>query len=346
MKPIIVLKVGTATILGEDLLPDESVLQMLCQQLAELHKKYRVILVSSGSVGYGRRFLKKYTGTKSERRAAASIGNSILIEKYVKYFNPYHVHISQALLERWHFSERRSFLALRETFEQLWENDIIPIVNENDVVSDVELRFSDNDELATLLAVGFSAQKLLLGTSVEGVWDQNKKVMKKIDNFNSEIFSFAKGGSTLGLGGMISKLNCAKKATNLGTEVVIFDARVPGNVLLAELGKTGTVCPAQVCDISAHKKWMATGSLVSGKIFVDDGAIKALKAQKSLLAVGVQLIEGEFGAGEFLEILSEETKEPLGIGRARISSDDLIGALAKEFVKGLIVAHVDEIVLF
>ena len=346
MKPIVVIKVGTATILGEDHRPDESVLAMLCQQLAQLQKNYCLILVSSGSVGYGRSFLKRYTGTKSERRAAASIGNTILIEKYVKYFKPYKVYISQALIERWHFSERRSFLALRETFEQLWENEIIPIVNENDVVSDVELRFSDNDELATLLAVGFSAQKLLLGTSVEGVWDDNKKVMKEINEFDSRIFSFAKGGSTLGLGGMISKLNCAKKATSLGTEVVIFDARVPGNVVLAESGKTGTVCPAQVCDISSHKKWMATGSLVSGKIFVDEGAENALKAQKSLLAVGVKLVEGDFVMGEFLEIVSAKTKDHLGIGRARISSEMLEDAISLDNTKGLIVSHVDEIVLF
>ncbi len=340
------MKVGTATILGPDHHPDESVIKMLCEQLAELQKKYRVILVSSGSVGYGRRFLKRYTGTKSERRAAASIGNTILIEKYVKYFQPYNVSISQALLERWHFSERRSFLSLRETFEQLWDNDIIPIVNENDVVSDVELRFSDNDELATLLAVGFSAKVLLLGTSVEGVWDKNKKVMPVIKNFDSEVFACAKGGTTLGLGGMISKLNCAKKATSMGTKVVIFDARVPGNVLLAEEEKTGTVCPAQLCDISSHKKWMATGSLVSGKIFVDEGAEQALKARKSLLAVGIKSVEGDFILGEFLEIVSAETQEPLGIGRARISSPDLYDLLKTNETQGVTVVHADEIVLF
>ncbi|NJP04104.1 hypothetical protein HC823_02530 [Candidatus Gracilibacteria bacterium] len=145
---------------------------------------------------------------------------------------------------------------------------------------------------------------------------------------------------------MISKLNCAKKATSLGTEVVIFDARIPGNVLLADQGKTGTLCPAQLCDISSHKKWMATGSLVSGKIFVDEGAQQALKARKSLLAVGIKVMEGDFMVGEFLEIISHSTQEPLGIGRARVSSEELFEAMKTSNTKGLTVVHADEIVLF
>lgn len=343
MKPIAVVKVGTAAVTDEQGNPNVKVLQELCRQLAALHQKYRLILVSSGAVGYGKKFMKEFSRTVIERRAAASIGNTILVQKYVKWFDPYGIHVAQALLERHHFSDRRSFLHLRETFEKLWENDFIPIVNENDVVSDLKLKFSDNDELATLIAAGFSAQKLLFGSSVGGVLDHDGKLIPLIEDFTDEVFSVAKGSSNFGLGGMISKLHCAKRTTRLGTEVLIFDARKPGALLDADLGMGGTRCPARVCDISAHQKWIASGSLVAGKIFIDSGAAKALQERKSLLAVGVQSIaDGEFQKGEVVELYTEEDGPIFAVARAKVSSTELKKSLGDE---GVVVAHADEIVV-
>ncbi|MBT3349277.1 glutamate 5-kinase [bacterium] len=343
MKPIVVVKVGTAAVTDEHGDPNVLVLQEFCRQLAQLHKKYRLILVSSGAVGYGKKFLKEFSRTIIERRAAASIGNTILVQKYVKWFEPYGVNVSQALLERHHFSDRRSFLHLRETFGKLWENNFIPIVNENDVVSDLKLKFSDNDELATLIAAGFSAQKLLFGSSVGGVLDHDEKLIPVIEEFTPEIFGVAKGSSNFGLGGMISKLHCAKRTTRLGTEVVIFDARKPGELLSAEAGKSGTRCPARACDISAHQKWIASGSLISGKIFIDAGAAKALQDRNSLLAVGVTAMsDGEFEKGEVVEIFTDENEPLFAVARAKISSAELRKSLREE---GVVVAHADEIVV-
>jgi len=250
--------------------------------------------------------------------------------------------VGQALLERHHFADRGSFLRLKETFEEWWQQGFLPIVNENDVVSDVEIRFSDNDELSTLLAVNFAAEKLLFGTSVNGVL-RDEQVLDQIDTFSEDIFSLAKGTSTFGLGGMISKLNCAKTATAMGTEVVIFNASKAGNILLAEAHKTGTFCPARACHISNHQRWIVSASIASGKVIIDSGAVEALRKRKSLLAVGVLSVQKDFIKGELVEIFDENNSEPIGIARAKNASKMLS---SNEEKKGIEVAHANEIVLF
>lgn len=110
-----------------------------------------------------------------ERKAAAAVGNPILIQLYHKYFQQHSINVAQALCERVHFSNRTQFLQLKQTFATFWDNNIVPIVNENDLVSNVEIKFSDNDELATLIAIGFDASHLILCTSTGGVLDDQKK---------------------------------------------------------------------------------------------------------------------------------------------------------------------------
>ncbi len=127
---------------------------MLAKEIAGLSTSYHIVLVSSGAVGSGKIFIKNYKGSLIERKAAAAIGNPILIQLYHKYFSKYGITVAQALCERHHFSNRAQFLQLKETFFEFWNNNILPVVNENDLVSNVELKFSDNDELATLLAAG------------------------------------------------------------------------------------------------------------------------------------------------------------------------------------------------
>ncbi len=133
--------------------------------------------MSSGAVGSGKLHIKNYKGTLTERKAAAAVGNPKLIQLYQQYFSPFNIPVAQALCERHHFSSRSQFLQLKDTFACFWENDIVPIVNENDLVSNVELKFSDNDELATLMAVGFDADTLIICTSVGGFMDDNNQII-------------------------------------------------------------------------------------------------------------------------------------------------------------------------
>lgn len=342
MKPLVVLKIGTAAITTPEGELNETVIEYVSSQLAVLQKTHHLIIVSSGAVALGKKYLKDYTGNIIDRKAAAALGNPVLVNKYTEAFKQYQVPIAQSLCERQHFSNRRQFLQLKETFGRLWKNGIIPIANENDVINNYELKFSDNDELATLLAVGFEASYLLLGTSVDGVLDHDNNLLKQIPRIHEDILSYArKGKSEAGLGGMVSKLNFAHLATTLGIKTNIFNIRKEGNILKAIRDETGTVCQAQPSKISARKKWLASGSLVSGRVQVDMGAVKALKNRKSLLAVGISKIITEFESNEIFEI-EDADHNIIAVARAKTGTHTLMQATGKQ---NLEVAHADDIVI-
>lgn len=343
-KPLLILKLGTSSIIHQDGSVNQWLLEEVAKQFAVLHNNYRLLLVSSGAVGFGRNKIQSFSGKISERKAAAAIGNPILLAHYASVFQQHNLQLAQTLCERGHFSNRAKFLQLRETIETLWQNNIIPIANENDVVSSHELKFSDNDELATLMAIGFGAKHLLIGTSVDGLLDSKNKVVRKIENFDESIMAMATGEkSDFGLGGMISKITFARLATQMGIEVNIFRSSVENGIALALDGAIGTQCIAKVSSADARKKWLASGSVVVGKIVVDKGAADALQKRKSLLSVGVKEIISAFEKGEVVEILSEANNTPIGVGRAKLSAKELKSKLGQANVE---VAHTDDIVIF
>lgn len=264
-KEVLVYKIGTAGITNKQGFIDIKVLDETVRQLALLHSKYNILIVSSGAVGTGKKYIQNYSGKIEERKAAAAIGNPILIQKYATSFSKYKIAIAQSLCEREHFSDRKKFLQLRSTYEELWKNNIIPIANENDVVSSYELKFSDNDELATLLAVGLNASNLLIATSADGVLDANNEVVRVISKFDKSILGLArKDKSNVGLGGMVSKLTFAKLASSLGIQVNIFGAKNDNAIIDALKGRTGTTITAKSISTSARNKWLASGSKVFG----------------------------------------------------------------------------------
>lgn len=341
-KPILVLKFGTASITTSDGELDEAVLKEIARQVASIHEQYHLVLVSSGAVAAGKKFLKNYSGTLSEKKAAASVGNPLLLNQYSHYFAPYGISIAQSLCERHHFSNRHQFLQLKKTYEQLWASNIIPVANENDVVSNLELKFSDNDELATLIAVGFGASQLLISTSVPGVLDKAGEVIPELDTREKDVLLLAyKEKSASGLGGMTSKLTFARLANLMGIKVVIFGVRTADGILKAIKSETGTTCLAQQRNLPARKKWLASGSLVSGRIQIDAGACKALSKRRSLLAVGIKRIVTGFEDGEIIEIV-DENDNAVAVAKAKISSKVLDGNLK---VQNLEVAHTNDIVL-
>ncbi len=344
-KPILVIKFGSASITNSEGELDEPVIASIARQVAGLHQRYNLVLVSSGAVAAGKKYFLQYKGSISERKAAASVGNPLLLQLYARHFAPYGIHIGQSLCERVHFSNRDQFLQLRRTFEELWANGIIPIANENDVVSNLELKFSDNDELATLIAVGFGASMLLFSTSVPGVLDKHNQLIPRLDLEEKESLNLAhKKKSELGLGGMITKLTFARLATRMGIEVVIFGIGSSDAILQALAGHAGTFCPALPCTIPARKKWLGSGSLVTGRLQIDEGAAAAVRASRSLLAVGVNLILDKFSSGEVVEIL-DESMERIALGRARISSEQLQQERDNGHPGNLEVAHADDIVV-
>lgn len=341
-KPVLVVKFGSSSITTSDNEIDERVVLEIARQISLLQEKYNIVIVSSGAVAAGRRHLPNYTGTLSEKKAAAAIGNPLLIRTYGQYFKPFKIEIAQSLCERHHFANRDQFLQLKSTYEELWRNNVIPIANENDVVSNKELKFSDNDELATLIAVGFGAKQILFNTSIGGVLDKDDKIVKEIPLIDKNILSLARNDSTsVGLGGMTSKLNFARLATRLGIEVIIFNMEEENSLLKAVDKKVGTVCLAQKKSIKSRQKWLASGSLISGLVKVDNGAKEALMQRKSLLAVGVDEVVNDFESGEVFHI-ADASGAVFAVAKSKVDFNKDFG---QRKLKNIEVANADDIVL-
>ncbi|HNP20725.1 MAG TPA: glutamate 5-kinase [Panacibacter sp.] len=342
-KPVLVIKLGSAVITKPGGTVDKIVIKKISSEIAALSKERRVVLVSSGAVGSGKSALKDYKGSIIERKAAAAVGNPILIQLYHKYFSAYNIKVAQALCERHHFSNRTQFLQLKETFTTFWENDILPVVNENDLVSNVELKFSDNDELATLIAIGFDAETLLICTSAGGFMDAEKKIIPLVQKIDSRIRSFVSTEkSSLGLGGMLSKLTFSNLATSLGIKVIITGLKGAEPFHDALNGNAGTTFIPKQANFKARQKWLASGSITIGSIQVDKGAERALNNRKSLLTVGVKHITGNFSEGEVVQLINED-EHIIGVAKVRLNAVNMHQEIAH---KNVLAAHADDIVIF
>ncbi len=341
-KPLLVIKFGTSSITDAQGVPDEAVIERIAHEMSTLHTNHNLVLVSSGAVGAGKSFIKNYDGRLSKRKAAAAIGNPLLIGKFQYYFEKKGIRLAQSLCERRHFSKRELFLQLKDTYQELWDNEIIPVANENDVISDRELKFSDNDELATLIAVGFGAKLLMIATESGGLLDKERQIVPKVKEINEEVMGLVDTKkSSLGLGGMSSKLTFAKLATRMGIGVTIFGIKThQGGILKAFDGESGTTFDASEVNLSSRNKWLASGGLTTAKIKIDDGAVEALKDRKSLLAVGIMRISGRFDKGEVVEIVDAKN-QVIAVARTRKASEELSSEKQK-----MVVAHADDIAIF
>ena len=342
MKKILVIKFGTASITHATGEPDEAVITAIARQVADLQSRYRVVLVSSGAVGAGKSLIHSYKGSLTERKAAAAIGNPLLLNLYAAAFRPYGIAIAQSLCERGHFANRRQFLQLQETYETLWDNGIVPIANENDVVSNLELKFSDNDELAVLIAAGFGAESLLISTSSGGLQDGAGRIIPQVTDVDAGVLSLVRDDkSALGLGGMFSKLTYTRLATRMGIRTVFFNVRTPDGILLALSGGTGTEFLPQAASLRSRQRWLGSGSLIAGRLTLDAGAVRALQNRKSLLAVGVRRVKGSFEKHDVIE-LADGHGQVVAVAR---SNYDAAFVEANLLTQNLEIAHADNIVL-
>lgn len=342
-KPVMVIKLGTAVLTNSEGIIKQKIIDKVAEGIAGLSKWYHIILVSSGAVGSGKGFIKNYRGTLKDRKAAAAIGNPILIQKYQKSFSKYGITIAQALCERHHFSNRVQYLQLQETFGTLWNSDVVPVVNENDIVSNVEIKFSDNDELATLLAIAFNAGVLLIATSVGGLLNDRKQIIQRVEKIDQRVQKFiSQEKSSLGLGGMLSKLTFAKLATSLGIRVIFCGLNGDAPFKEALSGSNGTDFIPSSSTLKARQKWLANGSITLGSLIVDAGAVKALQQRRSLLTVGVKDATGKFECGEVVQIVDADAKI-IGVAKAKLSKAQVLGNISN---KNVLAAHADDIVLF
>jgi len=323
----IIIKVGSAVLTNEHGLA-EDVLENLVQQIAHLHQKgYKICLVSSGAVAAGRKVLEN-TNHKIEglagKQGAAAIGQSRLMRAYEDAFAKHNLICAQVLLTRDDLRSRERFLNAKNTFQQLLQWNTIPIVNENDTVVIRELKFGDNDSLASLLTNLIEANLSINLTSTLGVLSENPltSTLKEIPTIhtiekieNLDLSSLCGGKTSVGTGGMYSKLLAAKRTAQLGVPTLILPGKEKDVIIRAfNAEHIGTwVCPSQK-HISRRKYWLAYQSEAQGAVHVDKGASEALiLSGKSLLPGGIISVDGNFGIGALIHIMFNDKSIAVGL---------------------------------
>ena len=336
-KKRIVVKIGSSSLTNAKGEIDQQKFQDHIVAIAKLKEQgHEVVLVSSGAVAAGFRKLgySSRPVTIKGKQAAAAVGQSILIQRYTESFSEYGIVPAQVLLTRQDFSEKKRYKNAYATFSELLDRSIIPIVNENDTVSVTELTFGDNDMLSSLVSGLVHADQLIILTDVNGFYDENPQKnpnAKRIDyitEITDEMLGFASGsGSKVGTGGMQSKLVAAKFAMNAGVKVFIGIGLGEQKLVHILDGKgDGTYFESSSCSIlPSNKQWLSLTE-VSGKLFIDDGAVQALlSGGRSLLPAGVYAYEGNFEQGDVVEVYDRHLL--LGRGETLYSSEELERAI-------------------
>ena len=334
----VVVKAGTTLLTDPSDRLDLQVMANLVGQLAHLRSgNIETLLVSSGAVAAGRHVLGIPKGGRNVpfRQVLAAAGQARLMHAYEQLFDWHQIPVAQALLTRADFIDRTGYLSVRNTLISLLELDVIPIINENDVVAVDELVgevFGDNDNLSALVANLVDADLLVLLGRVGGLYtadpnvDPDAEFVPTVERLDESVE--AMGGSSWndqGRGGMATKLEAAKLATASGVDVVIASG-LERDVLprLLEGERIGTFFPAAASRMESRKRWMLSRLADSSEVVVDWGARRALvEGSRSLLPAGIVEVLGAFDRGEVVSVLDPERKR-IAAGIVNYASDDLV----------------------
>ncbi|NET02767.1 MAG: glutamate 5-kinase [Sphaerospermopsis sp. SIO1G2] len=337
MTKTIVVKIGTSSLTqpatGKLAL---STISTLIETLCNLrHQGHNVILVSSGAVGVGcaRLGLTERPKTIALKQAVAAVGQGRLMRIYDDLFTTLQQSMAQVLLTRADLVERNRYLRAYDTFQQLLELGVIPVVNENDTVAVEELKFGDNDTLSALVASLVEADWLFILTDVDKLYSADPRsvpdarpisLVSDIQELMELQIQTGGKGTQWGTGGMATKISAARIAIAAGVRTVITHGRFPRNIEKIIAGETiGTHFAPQPEPTSARKRWIAYGLVPVGKLFLDKGAIRAIaEGGKSLLAAGIKTVEGEFDHQESVQLCDVEGNE-IARGIVNYNSEEL-----------------------
>lgn len=309
-KKRIIIKIGSALLVESGKIRN-AWLKSMVEDIKYLRQKLNleIIIVSSGSIALGKSYLNKIGNKKlslEEKQSAAAIGQISLMSSYQAYFAKYKINVAQILLTGSESSERSKYLNARNTFNTLLKNDIIPIVNENDTITTEEIKIGDNDRLAARVAQMVDADLLILFSDVNGLYDKNPKTHKDakfiplVSKITKEIEKMASGAvSSLGTGGMSTKIVAAKMAFNSNCDTVIASGIVHHPIKSAS---QYTIFKSGNNKISSKKKWIIDCLNPKGEIAINQCAIEALIKGSSLLPIGVEKISGHFFVGDIVAI--------------------------------------------
>ncbi len=309
----IVVKIGTSSLTNKDGKFNRDFAKDVARQVSKLKSEGRdVILVSSGAIGTGCEALefKERPNSIPLKQATAAVGQSILMQEWTKVFEKHGLKVAQILLTYDAFSDRKTYLNLRNSMSVLLELGVIPIINENDpiCVHEIGETFGDNDTLSAMVSSKVEADLLILMTDIDGLYTKNPKKSKDakkipiIEDITPEIESFGGGAGNKGTGGMKTKLEAAKIAQKSGCYMVIASSEEKDLILRIMNGDDIGTLFIPTKNIEKNKiRWIRL-SKPKGKIIVDEGAKKALLAHNSLLPKGVVNVEGQFEAGDIVSI--------------------------------------------
>jgi len=342
---IIVIKIGSSLLVDEKKKIRKKWLISFAKDIKKLKSKNKkVIIVSSGAIALG---CKKMNYNKAnlkleKSQAIASIGQIELMNLFSEIFSKFKLNISQILLTLDDTEERRRSINAKRTFENLFQLDYIPVVNENDTIATSEIKYGDNDRLASRVAQITNADTLILLSDVDGLFTKNPKIfkdaklIKRVNNLIKDIKDInIKGITEFGSGGMNTKIEAAKICNLSGCNMIIANGLYLNPINEIERNDNCTWFISKTSKLHARKKWIISSVSPKGELIIDDGAKKALLNGKSLLAAGIKKVSGKFNKGDHIKILDNKKKE-FARGLSSFSSreiDKIMGCHSNEIQK-------------
>ena len=315
------VKVGSSLVTAEGRGLDRAAIANWAAQIASLREQGReVLLVSSGAIAEGMKRLgwARRPQSMHELQAAAAVGQMGLVQVYESCFAEHGLRTAQVLLTHADLADRQRYLNARSTLRTLLDLGVVPVINENDTVVTDEIRFGDNDTLGALVTNLVEADCLVILTDQSGLYnadprrDPGAKLLQRARAGDPALEEMAGGaGSAIGRGGMITKVLAAKRAARSGAHTVIASGREKDVLVRLAAGEAiGTLIEAETTQLAARKQWLADHLQLAGRLHVDAGAARALRAGgRSLLPVGVSRVEGEFERGSVVACVDPEGAE-------------------------------------
>ena len=345
----IVIKIGSNVLTRSDGKLNVTRMSALVDQVVWLRRHgYEVLLVSSGAMACGRSELQAQRKLDSveQRQLFSAIGQVKLMDLYYDLFREYNVHIGQVLTMKENFATRNEYLNQRACLTVMLESGVVPIINENDTVSVTELMFTDNDELAGLVAAMMNAQTLIILSNIDGLYNGNPKdegtSIIPIVDYGNDINQYVQATkSGFGRGGMKTKAHIATKVAEEGIKVIIANGQ--RDHVLTDLAERPSDVPhtefrPNPNAASGIKKWIAhSESFAKGRVVVNEKAAQALRGERavSLLPIGVIGIEGDFEEGDIIDVVGPDG-QAIGVGRSAYSAAEASKVMGQHDVKPLI----------
>ena len=337
---IVVLKLGSSTVVDDKGKFKKKWVTSLIKDIKSYGKKKSFVIVSSGAIALGQKYLKinKKKIKLEMSQAIAAVGQIHLASEFQKLFEKYNIKTGQILISPDDTEQRRRALNVRRTFDNLFKLNAIPIVNENDTTATAEIKYGDNDRLAARVAQIINADTLVILSDVDGLYDKSKKnkIVLKVSKIDDKINSLIDNKiNNYGSGGISTKLDAAKICMNSGCHMFLANGKKDNPIKNMIKNKIYTHFIPKISSLDAKKKWIIGSLNSSGIIFIDHGASRALNNGKSLLAAGITKITGSFNKGENVLIVDQNEKH-LARGLASFNSieiNKIKGKQSKEIEK-------------